>query len=998
MGSSKKSTTPCKIAHEAKVFSKDAKCQCLVNLLDKKSETLAVPLRQRIAEGKSITCKGHLFDVDTLKEALRVWMAPFLCCGILVRIAATGDDTHSDRAVVQNVDDVTGQLRIIRLRQKTLSLDPSEVLDSWRLIYVGPAGLQPSNSETHVVDVGTAVIEQVFSSANESVAGVVERDIFVQLYLMALPEKVSDDVLARCQSVDVLHWIDGEGNRMDSELQGYARRDILENMTRLRELKSISDGKSLLYMLSLMIADKNGCCRIEPHKGRRKALRLIQNGASLAVRSGDLGGCTAIHLASSLPGCCGPESGCTCMSTIVEHLLKHRANIADRTESGCTPLHMAAHEGKGCEATVEYLVNYRADPNAVLFDGAVSVLHLAANSGSAKSIQLLLEGRARMDVQDSKGMIPLHYAACKGHAEILSMLLRRGTAVNVSTYMGHIALHYAAHHGHQEAVKCLIEFRATIDHKHRDLLSPRSTARQAGHSSLALQMSLISDESMFPKMCVTDLKDEGNNCFRAKECERAAKYYEAALMQTSDTAIVAVLHANRSQCFLNLQLYSAAIEEASMCINLNSLHQKALYRRALAFEALNQDDEALIDLDQVLAFNPSHEETLTAHHRLELKKDAIQKEAKLYSKKPFDHRIPLHLKWADCLGERRYQWYVACYRLRLLDDFTWRRPNADGIYELELAKQGAIEAIASFRAFCQMAVAKKVLPPSWDWGKCIDVACSMISIEFDLSEAQRMFCHENPLKFLRATSSIIYGGSSQSISSIDALGKAARNQAGRDYRVDDYETTESTVTSDMPGDALPVLPSYDEIGGFKLWHLGTMCGFSVTAHLNAKRNKCGCKDCAMDMMPTCANCGCTGGKHGGRAGSMGGVEVKCSACHSHGLTTRYCGKQCQLEDWKFGHRSICPGGEKRAGNHIKSGSQRCLKGITHAQDRHSKPDSAMDTVNVCMPDFRVGPIQDAHGVRDEVDGKDATGSESGDEGLENDCIDDIENSEACTTQ
>jgi hypothetical protein len=60
-----------------------------------------------------------------------------------------------------------------------------------------------------------------------------------------------------------------------------------------------------------------------------------------------------------------------------------------------------------------------------------TLLHLAASSGSAELVELLLARGAPVDGRDMFGLTPLHVATVKSRAEVAETLLRHGAPVNV---------------------------------------------------------------------------------------------------------------------------------------------------------------------------------------------------------------------------------------------------------------------------------------------------------------------------------------------------------------------------------------------------------------------------------------------------------------------------------------------------------------------------------------------------------------------------------------
>ncbi|KAA0147034.1 hypothetical protein FNF29_07661 [Cafeteria roenbergensis] len=71
-------------------------------------------------------------------------------------------------------------------------------------------------------------------------------------------------------------------------------------------------------------------------------------------------------------------------------------------------------------------------------------LHLAAFSGHADAVALLLGAGARVNAKDYARMTPLHRAVAAGQSEVVALLLRNGAKVNRRCKEGRSPLHVAA--------------------------------------------------------------------------------------------------------------------------------------------------------------------------------------------------------------------------------------------------------------------------------------------------------------------------------------------------------------------------------------------------------------------------------------------------------------------------------------------------------------------------------------------------------------------------
>lgn len=66
-----------------------------------------------------------------------------------------------------------------------------------------------------------------------------------------------------------------------------------------------------------------------------------------------------------------------------------------------------------------------------------------------------------------------------------------------------------------------------------------------------------------------------------------------------------VYFGNRAACFLKLNKYEAAIEDATKAVDLDGKYLKGYMRRAQAYEATDKLSEALKDYQKVLELDPT---------------------------------------------------------------------------------------------------------------------------------------------------------------------------------------------------------------------------------------------------------------------------------------------------------------------------------------------------------------------------------------------------------
>jgi tetratricopeptide (TPR) repeat protein len=127
-------------------------------------------------------------------------------------------------------------------------------------------------------------------------------------------------------------------------------------------------------------------------------------------------------------------------------------------------------------------------------------------------------------------------------------------------------------------------------------------------------------------------KDKGNGLFKEQDYGQAMLYYSQAILdletyarkisdsETKETSeqnkhyktLLLSCHSNRAACALKLGQHLNALDDSNKCIELDSEHAKAFFRKGLALHALGRFREACPALGQALKLSPNNKQIKTA--------------------------------------------------------------------------------------------------------------------------------------------------------------------------------------------------------------------------------------------------------------------------------------------------------------------------------------------------------------------------------------------------
>ena len=112
------------------------------------------------------------------------------------------------------------------------------------------------------------------------------------------------------------------------------------------------------------------------------------------------------------------------------------------------------------------------------------------------------------------------------------------------------------------------------------------------------------------------LREQGNQAFKQGQYQDAIDRYSEALITLQDLSLsesikneLTKCYSNRSQCYLNLNQYEEAIDDATRALEYSPADQKSLFRRANALEKLGKYNEAISDAQRLISVIPKENST-----------------------------------------------------------------------------------------------------------------------------------------------------------------------------------------------------------------------------------------------------------------------------------------------------------------------------------------------------------------------------------------------------
>ena len=168
---------------------------------------------------------------------------------------------------------------------------------------------------------------------------------------------------------------------------------------------------------------------------------------------------------------------------IVRTLVNYKANVNDRTDSGDTPLTLAAKHGHDNVVHV-LLSDFQCSVDAKGQDG-YTALHYSCRYGHVDIVRTLVKHKANVNAKTGSGDTPLTLAARHKHDNVIHALLSDSQClVDAKGQDGYTALHYSCRYDHVDIVRTLVKHKANVNARTDSGDTPLTLAASEGHNNV----------------------------------------------------------------------------------------------------------------------------------------------------------------------------------------------------------------------------------------------------------------------------------------------------------------------------------------------------------------------------------------------------------------------------------------------------------------------------------------------------------------------------------
>ena len=204
------------------------------------------------------------------------------------------------------------------------------------------------------------------------------------------------------------------------------------------------------------------------------ALELLERGADVNhINASD--GYSALHWAVERN-----------LESVTKMLLAHGADVDAVTQNAIgkdrSALHIAAELGH--TKLVNLLLDFNADVHVRTAYGETPLHGVRLFIKDPQVVEALLDRGADINAVTTFGSTPLHAATLQGSTDITRLLIRHGANLNQANKRGLTPLHHAAEHGYAEVIQALIEADAALDIQTLTGDTALHLAARKGHSNI----------------------------------------------------------------------------------------------------------------------------------------------------------------------------------------------------------------------------------------------------------------------------------------------------------------------------------------------------------------------------------------------------------------------------------------------------------------------------------------------------------------------------------
>ena len=281
---------------------------------------------------------------------------------------------------------------------------------------------------------------------------------------------------------------------------------------------------------------------------------------------------------------------------IVRTLVKHKANVNARTDSGDTPLTLAAKNKH--DSVVHALSDYNCEVYAEDMDTYTALLHSSCERGYVGIVQTLLnEHKAdiNLDARTKHGDTPLTCTAINKHDNVVHALLSDYECpVDVKGQGGYTALHYSCRYGHVDIVRTLVKHKANVNARTDSGDTPLTLAAINKHDNVVHALSdyncevLAKDKDAYTALLNTSCERGYVGIVRTLVTEHKADI--GAKTNSGDTPLHVAAR------YGQLQVTIALINELNCDINVKGQLGRSLLHSACACLSYRSDGAIVEDI------------------------------------------------------------------------------------------------------------------------------------------------------------------------------------------------------------------------------------------------------------------------------------------------------------------------------------------------------------------------------------------------------------------